>query len=141
VKYLLDTNVVSELRKIRSGRADAAVTAWAASVDSNHLYLCVITLQELKIGLLLAEKKDPIKAKVLQQWLPESVLSAFKNRILTLDVNAAFLSAEFNVPDPVSYRDGFIAAIAKSNGMTVATRNTKDFERTGVSVFNPWLFD
>jgi toxin FitB len=140
MRYLLDTNVISELRKVGSGRANPAVTLWASTVDSNDLYLSVITMQELEIGVLSAERADPLKGKALRQWLHGSITDLFKNRILVLDTTAAFISAKFNVPNPTPFRDGFIAAIAATHGMTLVTRNTKDFERTGVTLLNPWLF-
>jgi toxin FitB len=140
MKYLLDTNVISEFGKIRSGRADSAVKQWSETVNTYDLFLSVITMQELKIGILQAARKDPQKATVLNHWLYDSVLTAFKGRILALDLAAGFISADHHVLDPSSYRDSFIAAIAIANQLTVVTRNTKDFERTGVPLLNPWLF-
>jgi predicted nucleic acid-binding protein len=136
--YLLDTNVVSELRKVRAGKADARVAAWADSVDAAGLYLSVITLQELEIGVLLAERRDPAQGAVLRTWLDAHVLPAFAGRILTVDAAVALRSARLNVPAPRPVRDGLIAATALVHGMTVATRNTADFAPTGVPTCNPW---
>ena len=136
--YLLDTNVVSELRKIRLGRADPHVAAWADSVEATDLYLSVITLQELEIGVLLAERRDPSQGAVFRAWLNAHVLPAFSGRILSMDTAVAQRSARLHVPDPRPVRDGLIAATALVHGMTVVTRNVADFEPTGVMVLNPW---
>lgn len=136
--YLLDTNVLSELRKIRAGKADHGVASWADSVASADLYLSVITLQELEIGVLLAERRDPSQGAMLRAWLNSHVLPAFAGRILTVDAAVAQRSARLHVPDPRPVRDGLIAATALVHGMTVVTRNVADFEPTGVKILNPW---
>ncbi len=136
--YLLDTNVVSELRKIRLGKADAQVAHWADSIDAADLYLSVITILELEIGVLLAERRDPSQGAVFRAWLNAHVLPAFTGRILVVDTAVAQRSARLHVPDPRSVRDALIAATALVHGMTVVTRNVGDFEPTGVSILNPW---
>ena len=136
--YLLDTNVVSELRKIRLGKADRHVAKWADSLDSADLYISVITVQELEIGVLLVERRDKSQGAVLRLWLNERVLPAFNGRILTVDSAVAQRSASLHVPDPRPVRDGLIAATALVHGMTVVTRNVADFEPTGVALLNPW---
>ena len=136
--YLLDTNVVSELRKIRLGKADAYVAAWADSVDATDLYLSAITVQELEIGVLLAERRDPSQGAVFRVWLNSHVLPAFADRILAVDTPVAQRSARLHVPDPRPVRDGLIAATALVHGMTVVTRNVADFEPMGVQILNPW---
>ena len=137
--YLLDTNVVSELRKIRLGKADPRVEEWADSVEATDLYLSVITLQELEIGVLLAERRDPSQGAVFRAWLNAHVLPAFIGRILSIDTAVVQRSARLHVPDPRPVRDGLIAATALVHGMTVVTRNVADFEPTGVLVLNPWI--
>jgi predicted nucleic acid-binding protein len=136
--FVLDTNVVSELRKIRLGRADKSVAKWADSVNSVDLYLSVITVQELEIGVLLAERRDPVQSAVFRVWLDSHVLPAFAGRILPVDTAVALRSATLHVPDPRPVRDGLIAATALVHGMTVVTRNVADFESTGVMLLNPW---
>lgn len=136
--YLLDTNVVSELRKIRLGKADVHVAAWADSVVAADLFLSVITIQELEIGVLLAERRDPSQGAVFRTWLNNHVLPAFAGRILSVDTAVAKRSALLHVPDPRPVRDGLIAATALVHGMTVVTRNLADFEPTGVITLNPW---
>jgi len=136
--YLLDTNVVSELRKVRLGNADMHVAAWADSVDAADLYLSVITIQELKIGILRAERNDLEKGALLRAWLNAHVLPAFKDRILAVDTAVVLKSARLHVPDLRPVRDGLIAATALVHGMTVVTRNVADFSPTGVPTLNPW---
>jgi hypothetical protein len=137
--YLLDTNVISELRKIRLGKADRHVAAWADSVDADDLYLSVITLQELEIGVLLLERRDSSQGAIFRAWLNGHVLPAFKGRILAVDTAVAQRSAHLHVPDQRPVRDGLIAATALVHGMTVVTRNVADFEPTGVVTLNPWI--
>lgn len=137
--FLLDTNVVSELRKIRLSKADPQVAAWADSVDASDLYLSVITVQELEIGIILVERRDPSQGAVLRQWLDHQVLPAFADRILSVDTTVVLRSARLHVPDPRPVRDGLIAATALVHGMTVVTRNTADFESTGAMILNPWM--
>ena len=139
--YLLDTNVVSELRKIRLGKADRNVAQWADGVDASDLFMSVITVQELEIGVLLAERRDPKQGALLRGWLTQQVLPAFGGRILAVDTTVAQRSARLHVPNPRPVRDGLIAATALVHGMTVVTRNVADFEPTGVAVLNPWEFN
>ena len=136
--YLLDTNVVSELRKVRVGKADAHVADWADSIDASDLYLSVITIHELEIGVLLAERRDQSQGAVFRAWLNGHVLPAFTGRILAIDTVVAQRSARLHVPDPRPVRDGLIAATALVHGMVVVTRNVADFAPTGVATFNPW---
>lgn len=136
--FLLDTNVVSELRKIRLGRADKNVAQWADSVDATQLFLSVITAQELEVGVLLAERRDPPQGAVLRAWLENHVLPAFEGRILPVDLKIAKRSAALHLPDPRPAMDSLIAATALVRGMTLVTRNVADFQSAGVAVFNPW---
>ena len=136
--YLLDTNVVSELRKIRLGKAALQVAKWAETVDAAELYISVFTVQELEIGVLLAERRDPVQGAVLRAWLVERVLPAFSGRTLDINTAVAQRSAILHVPDPRPVRDGLIAATALVHSMTVVTRNTADFAPMGVALLNPW---
>lgn len=139
--YLLDTNVLSELRKARAGKADRNVTAWAARVPAAQLFVSVIGIQELEIGVLLAERRDPAQGKLLRAWLDLHVLHAFTGRILAVDLPVARHSARLHVPNPRPVRDALIAATALVHGMTIVTRNVTDFEPTGARLLNPWLLD
>ena len=135
--YILDTNVVSELRKVRLGKADPNVARWADSVATHELYVSAITIQEIEIGVLLAERRDPQQGALLRTWLHQHVLPAFAERILPVDTAVALLSARHHVPDPKPLRDGLIAATALAHGMIVVTRNAVDFAGS-VRTFNPW---
>ena len=136
--FLLDTNVVSELRKIRLGKANRQVAKWADSVDATELFLSVITIQELEMGVLLVERRDPTQGAIFRAWLNDHVLPAFSGRVLPVDIAVAQRSARLHVPDPCPVRDALIAATALVHGMTVVTRNVADFEPTGVLILNPW---
>ncbi len=136
--YLLDTNVVSELRKAKSGKADKRVKKWANSVPATSLYLSAITILELETGILLIERRDPTQGAMLRTWLDSHVLPAFSGRILAVDVAVAQRCAKLHVPDPQSDRDSLIAATALVHGMIVVTRNVADFEPTSVEILNPW---
>jgi toxin FitB len=136
--YLLDTNVVSELRKAKSGRIDRHVKAWAKGISTATLFLPVISILELEIGILLVERRDPSQGALLRSWMDGHVLPAFKNRILSVDTAVAQRCAALHVPNPRSDRDALIAATAFVHGMTVVTRNVGDFEPMGVATLNPW---
>lgn len=136
MKYLLDTNVISELRKPAS-RVDPAVAAWARVQRPSSLYLSVVTAQEIEIGIQRVERRDELQAKHLRQWLDE-VLDTFARRILPVDLEIALCAATMHVPDPRPDRDAYLAATAKVHRLTVATRNIADFAPTGVPIVNPW---
>jgi predicted nucleic acid-binding protein len=137
--YLLDTNVISELRKARAGKADANVAAWIGSVPAASLFLSSIVIQELEIGTLLAERRDAAKGALLRSWLDNHVLPTFSDRILPVDTAVARRSAALHVPDPRPVRDGLIAGTALTHGMTLVTRNVSDFKSTGAPLLNPWI--
>ncbi len=136
--YLLDTNVVSELRKAKSGKINRHVKAWAKSVSTATLFLSAISILELEIGILLVERRDRSQGALLRTWMEGHVLPTFSNRILAVDTAVAQRCAALHVPNPRSDRDALIAATAFVHGMTVVTRNVDDFEPTGVAVLNPW---
>ncbi len=136
--YLLDTNVISELRKQSTGKADAKVVAWAKSTPADTMYLSVISLMELEMGVLSIQRKDPQQGNALRMWLDTQVIPAFDGRTLPIDIPIAQCCAALHIPDPRSERDALIAATAIVHGMTVVTHNIPDFESTGVKVLSPW---
>ncbi|WP_029252947.1 type II toxin-antitoxin system VapC family toxin [Paraoerskovia marina] len=135
--FLLDTNVLSELRK-RPGRRDENVATWADSQPLSLLYTSVICLMEIERGVLQRERSDARQGAVLRRWLEETLLPAFDGRVLPLDLPASRLAAARHVPDPRPERDCLIAATARVRGFTVVTRNVLDFASTGVALVNPW---
>src|SRR5271156_1694659 len=134
--YLLDTNVISELRKAK--KANQNVKAWAQPLPSASLYISVISVLELEIGILLIERRDKEQGAILRAWMDRHVLPTFSGRILAIDTAVARRCATLQVPNPRSDRDALIAATALVHGMTVVTRNVADFERMEVDVLNPW---
>lgn len=138
--YLLDTNVLSELRKRRSGKINPAVEAWASSVDQADMYLSIITIMEVELGIALLERRDARQAGVLRLWLHEKVMPAFSGRILPIDTTIALRCARLHVPDTKSERDAWIAATGLAHDLTVVTRNLADFAGTGVTLLDPWTF-
>ena len=135
--FLLDTNVVSELR--RPERADANVRAWASSTPAEFYALSVVTILELERGILLMERRDAKQGSILRRWLEREIIVPLASRILPIDIAIAQKCASLHVPDPRPERDALIAATALKHGLTVITRNIADFEPMGVAVLNPWL--
>ncbi|MBA5982827.1 type II toxin-antitoxin system VapC family toxin [Pseudomonas sp. MD195_PC81_125] len=133
--YLLDTHVISELRK---PQADANVVSWAKGVIAPCLYISAITLKELETGVLRTERRDPAQGKLLRSWLTRHVMPAFEARILPVDAAVALRCASLHVPDQTNESDALIAATALVHGLTVVTRNVEDFRSSGVAVINPW---
>ena len=136
--FVLDTNVVSELRKVRLGKADANVAAWTERVDAADLFVSAITIMELELGVLSIERKDIVQGGMLRSWLEQQVLPEFSERTLPVDIAVAQRCARLHVPDKRGERDALIAATALVHGMTVVTRNVADFQHTGVPLINPW---
>ncbi len=136
--FLLDTNVLSELRKAGDGKADVNVIAWLSSVDAATLSLSAITLMEIELGVLRIERRDAVQGARLRTWMTHHVLPEFLDRTLPVDAAVALRCAPLHVPDPRSERDALIAATALVHVMTVVTRNGVDFEATGVALLNPW---
>lgn len=135
MSYLLDTNVISELRK--GGRCNPGVAAWFAGVPPEDIYLSVLTLGEIRKGIENIRRRDPSAAEALEDWLHE-LEGSLADNLLLVDQAIAEQWGRFNVPDPLPMLDSLLAATASVHGMTLITRNLKDVERTGVECLNPF---
>jgi predicted nucleic acid-binding protein len=134
--FVIDTNVVSEFRRIE--RADAGLQAWAAETPLSDMYMSVVTILELERGILLKSRKDPAGGAVLRQWLDLQILPLFAGRILPVDTQVAQRCAALHLPVTRPELDAMIAATALEHGMSVVTRNVRDFEGMGVKMVCPW---
>ncbi|WP_276121861.1 type II toxin-antitoxin system VapC family toxin [Pararhizobium qamdonense] len=137
--YLLDTNVVSELRKIGDGKADANVVAWVGRENASSFFLSAITILELERGVLGVKRRDAQQGARLRTWLDSNVRPEFAGRIIAIDDAVATRCAHLHIPDRRNEVDALIAATALVHGLTVVTRNVKDFEGTGAIIVDPWL--
>ncbi len=139
--YLLDTNVVSELRKAKAGKAHPRVAAWNAIVAPAETFISAISVLELEWGVLRVERRDPRQGSIMRLWMEKHVLPGFSGRVLPIDAAVAQRCAGLHFPDPRPERDALIAATALVHGMTVVTRNVSDFASTGVPTLNPWEWE
>lgn len=137
MSYLLDTNVISELRK-PAGRASTNVRHWAGGQRTSDLLISVITVMEIEIGVARMERMDSVQGDVLRKWLERDLLAAFATRILPVDLAVVRRASAMHVPDPRPERDVLIAATALNLNLVVATRNIADFKPLGVELLNPW---
>jgi predicted nucleic acid-binding protein len=136
--FLLDTNVISELRKAGSNKADLNVINWLSDLDSNNFYISSVTVMELELGILRVVRLDTAQGALLRTWMDNRVLPEFSDRILPIDEVVALRCAQLHVPNPRPERDAYIAATALVHGLTVVTRNVVDFTSTGVTIIDPW---
>jgi predicted nucleic acid-binding protein len=137
--FLLDTNIISELRKARTGKANPGVVEWVRQTHASTTFLSAISIHELETGILRAERSDPDKGAILRAWLEDDVRASFDRRVISVDGSVAIAAAPFHVPDRVPLADALIGATALVHGMHVVTRDEADFRRfSGVRVINPW---
>jgi toxin FitB len=136
--FVLDTDVVSELRKVEAGKGHRHVAAWSGQVTVGESFLAAITIHELELGIFWLGRKDKRQGAILRAWMDTRVLPEFEGRVLPIDVTVAQRCAKLHVPDPRPMRDALIAATALVHSMTVVTRNVRDFEPMGVEILNPW---
>ena len=136
--YIFDTNVVSELRKAASGRADANVLAWTGSIAPPLCYVSAMSMLEMEIGVRRMERRDPVQGHLLREWLSGVVLPFFSGRVLPVDLAVAMRCGEFMVPDPKPDRDALIGATASVHNMVLVTRNVGDFAGMDIKLLNPW---
>lgn len=135
--FILDTNVISELRRRHKG--NPRVLEWASRNAPDAYHLSVVTVLEIEYGALLIERRDPIQGEMMRRWVSEEIIASFAGRILSIDTRISLLAASLHVPNPRPDRDAWIAATALAHNLTVVTRNTRDFQATGVRLLNPWL--
>lgn len=135
MKFLLDTNVVSELRK--GERADASVVRWFSRLGAGELFLSVVVVGEIRRGIERIRRRDTTSAAALDRWVARLV-AGYEDRILPVDLRVAEEWGRMNVPDPIPVLDGLMAATAKVHGLALATRNIKDVASTGVTTVNPF---
>jgi predicted nucleic acid-binding protein len=138
---LLDTNVASELRKARTGKADSGVFQWASGIPLEMPHLSVITVLELKMGALSLERRDHQQGRLIRRWLEDQVLPTFEGGILAVDTAVPRKCAELHVPDRRAERDAMIAATAFVHRLKVVTRNVADFDQAMIEIVNPWTGD
>jgi toxin FitB len=134
--FLLDTNVISELR--RPHRADQNVIRWTSAIPLASFFLSAISILEIEVGALLIARRDAAQGAVLRDWIDDKILPRFEGRILPVDTAVAQRCAQFHVPNRRKERDALIAATALVHGLTVVTRNIGDFHPLGVALLNPW---
>jgi toxin FitB len=136
--YLLDTNIISESRKLGSPRIDPHVADWFNRTDADQTFLSAMTLFELERGILLMERRDAAQGLLLRRWLNHQVLPSYEDRILPMSDAVARRCAAMHIPNPKAERDAWIAATAIDAGLILATRNVSDFAEMGVQLFNPF---
>lgn len=135
MSYLVDTNVISELRK--GPRCDASVAAWWSSVAAEDIYLSVLTIGEIRKGIENIRRRDGRSAESLERWL-RSIIVDHAERILPIELDTVEEWGRMNAPDPLPVIDSLMAATAKVQSLTLVTRNLPDIARTGVAALNPW---
>ncbi len=135
--YLLDTNVISELRKLHNGKADPAFSVWFGGVSLDKVHLSAMTIFEVEYGALLLKRRDPGQAAILEDWR-DRIRDQLRNRIIPIDEAIALDCAALNVPKTRPLRDAFIGATARIRGLILVTRNTRDFQGMDLEIVNPW---
>ena len=139
MRYLVDTNVISEFRKMRSGRANENVVRYFSHIQPSNIYMSVITFYEFEKGIKQMELRDQDQGEILRNWMENHVIKYWGANILPIDVNVARICAGLHVPNPKSLSDSFIASTAIVHGLALVTRNVKDFEKIDIEVINPFL--
>lgn len=138
MKYLLDTNVVSELRKVGDGKADLNVAAWLSAQDSRDLYISAITILELEREILSIQRRDIERGARLRTWMDSRVRPAFAQRTIAIDEAIATRCAHLHIRDPRNEADALVAATGVVHGLVVVTSNIEDFQGAGVILVDPW---
>lgn len=137
--YLFDTNIISELRKMSNSKIDPNVSNWIAQICPEDTYISVISIMEMRAGIMQKMRKDLIQGNYLQHWYDNVMLPAYQGRILPITAKVATICAELHVPNKRPTNDALIAATAMAHNYTLVTRNTKDFQGLKMKLFNPFL--
>lgn len=136
--YLLDTNIISEIRKLAKNKCDKNVADWVRSTSKDLMFTNAVVMMELERGVMSIERKDTTQGKLLRHWFEMDVKPAFHGKILKIDEQTAQICAKLHIPDHAPENDAWIAASAIQHHLVLVTRNTADFARTGVKLFNPF---
>ena len=136
--FLLDTNIISESRKLGSPRIDPRVAEWLGQIDVEATYVSAMTIFELERGVRQMERRDAKQGAALRRWLDDQIIPTYEHRTLPLSREVALVCAGLHIPDPKSERDAWIAATALDAGLTLVSRNVADFTGMGVELINPF---
>lgn len=136
--YLLDTNIISESRKLGTSRIDPRAARWFAQVDVETTFVSAMTIFELERGVQQMERRDATQGSALRRWLDDQIMTAYENRTLPLSRAVALVCAGLHIPDPKSERDAWIAATAIDAELTLISRNVSDFANMSVELINPF---
>ena len=136
--FLLDTNIISESRKLGSPRIDPRVAEWFGQIDVEATYVSAMTIFELERGIRQMERRDAKQGAALRRWLDDQIIPTYEHRTLPLSREVALICAGLHIPDPKSERDAWIAATAINEGLTLVSRNVADFAGMGVELINPF---
>lgn len=139
--YLLDTNVISEIRRIKQGKCHPNVANWVNVIPEDLMYTNAVVMMELERGVLAIERKDKKQGENLRNWLDNIVKPAFDGRILTVTAKTAEICAKLHIPDFAPENDAWIASSALEHHLILVTRNVQDFARTGIKLFNPFEYE
>lgn len=136
--YLLDTNIISEIRKLAKNKCDKNVADWVRSTSKDLMFTNAVVMMELERSVMSIERKDTTQGELLRHWFEMDVKPAFHGKILKIDEKTAQICAKLHIPDHAPENDAWIAASAIQHHLVLVTRNTADFARTGVKLFNPF---
>jgi toxin FitB len=141
--YLLDTNIISESRKLGTSRINAHAAQWLEEIDAETTFISAMTIFELERGVQQMERRDAKQGAALRNWFDDQVMTAYEHRTLPLTRTVAMVCAGLHIPDPKSERDAWIAATALDAKLTLVSRNVSDFANMGVGMVNPfeWKID
>ena len=136
--YLLDTNIISELKKLDSGKIHPQVQRWAYSINLMQTKISVVSITEIRTGILSLARKDQAQAASLDNWFTNRLLPAYRTKTLPVDAKVALIYAQLNVPNKRPINDAYIAATAIAHKLKLVTRNIQDFQGIPITLENPF---